>query len=257
LFPNDPITFFTGGTVRLESSVNDSEISQPGIKKPRALINGKWFLLLAVVLVSLVFVMGYGEYLTDPQLYQDQFEQEPVRTALIFILAFVLSTAFLLPVTGAFIVASGVIFGTLWGTPIALFSFTAGGSCGFMLSRYLLRDLVQHRYASHLKAVNEGVEQSGVYYLMSMRMIPIIPFWLVNVLMGLTPLPFNRFLFATFVGMLPVTIAITNVGSHLGSVESFEVAEIFTPGLIISLTFLAMLPLVLRFFVRYFEKRRK
>jgi uncharacterized membrane protein YdjX (TVP38/TMEM64 family) len=205
-------------------------------------------------LVLVVFVMIFywavgGEQFLDPRLYQDYFERYPTSSAIIFFLTFTIGAALALPVISVFAVGSGILFGFWVGVPIALFAGSLGASCGFAVSRYALHDTIQRRYSDHLKVVNRGVEKDGVFYLISMRMIVVIPFGLLNLLMGLTPMRMSRFFVATFLGMMPATLILTYIGSRLGGIQSFKIDQIFTPSLILSLAMLATLPLLVRWFL--------
>jgi uncharacterized membrane protein YdjX (TVP38/TMEM64 family) len=211
------------------------------------------FPLVLVVFVMIFYWVVGGDQFLDPRLYQDYVERYPTSSAVIFFFAFIFSAALSLPVISVFAVVSGILFGFWVGVPIALFAGSLGASCGFAVSRYALHDTIQRRYSDHLKVVNRGVEKDGVFYLISMRMIVVIPFGLLNLLMGLTPMRLSRFFFATFLGMSPATTIRTYVGSQLGGVQSFVAAEIFTPTIIFSLTFLAILPLLMR----WLKKNRK
>jgi uncharacterized membrane protein YdjX (TVP38/TMEM64 family) len=220
------------------------------------LIGKKWIPLIAIAVVAGLYLLGDGERLLDPRLYQVRFNEQPTSTALFFFIVFVISTALSLPVTAALTVASGMIFGPVLGAPMALLAATLGGSCGFLISRYALHELVQQRFAVQLKVINRGVVQDGVFYLLSMRMIPVIPFWLLNLLMGLTPMRISSFLIATLLGMLPITLVLTHLGSQLGAIQSFTMKEILTPGLMLSLSALALLPLMMRWLLSVFKRRR-
>ena len=172
-------------------------------------------------------------------------------------LIFVAATALSLPVTAVLTVTSGMIFGPLVSIPVTLVSCTLGGSGCFLISRYALREIVQQRFAVQLKVINKGIEQDGSFYLLSMRMIPVLPFWLLNLLMGLTPMRIGQFMLATLLGMIPVTVVLTQVGSQLGSIQSFTAEDIFTPQLILSLSALAALPLLMRVLLGAVKRNRK
>ena len=216
----------------------------------------QWLLLTIIGAVIAAYVLGDGERLLDPSLYHEMFRQRPATTVLVFFTVFLLGTAFSLPVTGALSVVSGIIFGDLIGIPLALMASTIGGTIGFLFSRYMLHALVQQRFAVHLGVINRGVEKDGMFYLVSMRMIPVIPFWLLNLLMGLTPLTTARFFLATLVGMLPIIAILVHFGAQLGAVKSFTIEEIFTPGLLLSMALLATLPFLMKALVKVIERRR-
>lgn len=216
----------------------------------------RWLLILAIGVVIGAYVLGDGERLLDPRLYQRLFQESPNATVAIFFLTFFAGTAFSLPVTGGLAVVSGLIFGQAVGIPLALLASTLGGTLAFLFARYALHELVQQRFAVQLEVINRGVERDGLFYLVSMRMIPVIPFWLINLLMGLTPMRTAPFFFATLVGMIPIIAILANFGAQLGSVRSFTAEEIFTPGLLLSMALLASLPFLTRGLIRLLGRLR-
>ena len=210
-------------------------------------MNWKKSLLLATLLaVAAAYFLAGGGRLLSPAIFQAQFEQAPLPTALVFAAVFVAGTAMSLPITGVMTVIAGMIFGTLIGAPLALLASTCGGTIAYLRSRYLLHKLIQQRFPIQMKALNKGVQKEGAFYLFCLRMIPVIPFWLLSLLCGVTELGSYKFFFASFLGMLPVTFVLANFGAQLGAVQTFSMAAIFTPKLVLSLTLLAMMPLVAR-----------
>lgn len=203
-------------------------------------------LLLALIVIVAGYFFGGGGRLLNPAFFQEQFQDSPVSTAVIFLLVFVLGTAMSLPVTGVLTVIAGMIFGGLIGAPLALLACSLGGTVAYLMSRYLLHDLVQRRFAIQMQVLNKGIHKEGAFYLFCLRMVPVIPFWLLNLLCGVTPLGIYRFFFATVLGMLPVTIILTNFGAQLGAVQTFSLSALFTPRLLLSLTLLAAMPLLAR-----------
>lgn len=203
-------------------------------------------LLLVVAALVVAYVLGDGGRLLNPGMFREQFSLSPVTTALVFTLLYVLGTALSLPVTGVMTVISGMIFGRMIGVPLALFACTIGGTVAYLMSRYLLRDLVQQRFAVQMGVINKGIEREGAFYLFCLRMVPVIPFWLLNLIVGVTPIGVYRFVLATLLGMLPVVLILVNFGAQLGAVDEFSLAALFTPGLLLSLTLLATMPLLAR-----------
>ncbi len=192
-------------------------------------------------IIILYFVGGGDKYLSI-RLYQGLFEQSPIATAAVFFIVFFIGTSFSLPVTGALAVTSGIIFGAVNGFIISLLSSTLGSAVSLYSSRYLFHDLVKRRFSNQLDMVNKGVEKEGALYIFGLRMIPLIPFWSLNLLMGLTSMRVPVFMLATLLGMVPVLLILAYTGSQLGDIETFSMAAIFTPGLILALTLLASFP---------------
>jgi len=201
-------------------------------------------LALAVLIATIItlYFIGGGEKYLSIHLYQNLYEQSPMATVAIFFIVFFLSTSFSLPATGVLAVTSGIIFGTTSGLIISLLAATLGGTVSFYSSRYLLRDFIKRRFTGQVDLVNKGIENEGAFYLFGLRMVPVIPFWLLNLLMGLTTMRAPVFALATLGGMIPVMAILTYTGSKLGDIDNFSMAAIFTPGLILALSLLAVFP---------------
>lgn len=161
-----------------------------------------------------------------------------------------------LSIPGAIILtlAAGAVFGLVWGTVLVSFASTIGASLAFLLSRYFFRALVQARFGHRLGAVERGIRRDGPTYLLSLRLLPIVPFVLVNLLMGLTPLSLRNFYLYSQIGMLPATIVYVNAGTALGRIES--VGDIASPGLLVALGLLAALPFIAKLITGALARRR-
>ncbi len=204
---------------------------------------------LIVTVIVLYFAGGGDQYLSI-RLYQNLFDQSPVRTAAVFFLVYFIGTSCSLPVTGVLSVVSGIIFGPVTGFLISLVASTLGGTVALFSTRFLFHDLIKRRFSVHLDVINKGIEKEGAFYLFGLRMVPVIPFWLLNLLVGLTSMRVSIFFIATLSGMVPIILILVYAGSQLGSIESFSMAAIFTPGLILSLCLLAAFPFLARAIVR-------
>lgn len=203
-------------------------------------------LALAAVIASVIilYFIGGGEKYLDIHLYQDLYEGSPSVSVIVFFVVFFVATSCSLPVTAALAVASGIVFGLLYGFLITSLATTLGGTVSFLSSRYIFHDFILRRFPAQIEVVNKGIEKEGAFYVFGLRMIPVIPFWTLNLLMGLTSMRVPVFSFATFLGMIPVLLILTYTGSQLGEIESFSLAAVFTPGVILSLTLLAGFPLL-------------
>jgi len=208
-------------------------------------------LLVCLVGIASAYFFAGGDQLLNPRIYQEQFEQSPVRSVIVFFIIFLCGTALSLPVCGVLSVTCGFLFGHLIGLPLALIACALGGTIAYLVSRYLLGDFVQKRFAGQLTIVNRGMEAEGSFYVFALRMVPIVPFWLLNLVLGLTPIRPGAFLVATFFGMLPITLILVHFGTQLSSVANVSVAEIFTPGLILSLALLTSMPFLARIVVNW------
>ena len=203
-------------------------------------------LALAAVIASVLalYFAGVGEKYLDIHLYQGLFEQSPLATLTIFFLVFFVGTSCSLPVTAALAVASGIIFGSIIGFAVSSLSTTLGGAVAFLSTRYIFHDFIEKRFPEQIAMVNKGLEKEGAFYVFGLRMIPVIPFWTLNLAMGLTSMRASSFTIATMLGMIPVLLILTYTGSQLGEIETFSVAAVFTPGVILSLALLASFPFI-------------
>jgi uncharacterized membrane protein YdjX (TVP38/TMEM64 family) len=214
---------------------------------------------LAIFLITIItlYFAGGGEKYLSINLYQELFEQSPLATASVFFAVFLLGTSCSLPVAGVLTVASGIIFGTLTGFSISLIATTLGGTVALYSTRFLFHDFIKRRFTNQIDMVNKGIEKEGAVYLFGLRMIPIIPFWSLNLLMGLTAMRVPVFMLATSCGMVPVILILAYTGSQLGDIETFSMADVFTPGLILALSLLATFPLLAKAIVHLARRYAK
>ena len=210
----------------------------------------KKILILAIVagLIVVYFVFDLGQYLDLDYFKQQQErimgyrESFPIRTAAIFLIAYILVTGLSLPGAAIATLIGGAIFGLLWGTVLVSFASVIGASCAFLVSRHILRDTIQNRYGDRLRTINEGCEKDGAVYLFTLRMVPLFPFFLINLLMGLTPMRLGMFFIVSQIGMLPGTIVYVNAGTQLAKIDSL--GSILSPALIASFVLLGIFPLI-------------
>lgn len=211
-------------------------------------MNAKKTIVAALIIIVIaVYLLGGGQKYLNIDYYQSLFQQSPWLTAGVFFLLFVLGTSFSLPVTAIMMVGSGMIFGLVTGLIIALLAMTLGGTVSFLSGRFLFRDVVERRFTGYIEVVNKGMAKEGAFYLFGLRMIPILPFWVVNLSMGLTSIKIPTFMFASFCGMTPVVLVFVYAGSQLGNIKDFSVSAILSPGLILALCLLAGFPFVARY----------
>lgn len=191
-----------------------------------------------------LYIFADGQKYLNVDIYQNLFATAPWLTAGVYFLLIVLGTGFSLPVTAIMMVGSGMIFGTGVGLAIALTALTLGGTMSLLTGRFLFNDVVERRFTGYLEIVNKGIDKEGIFYLFSLRLIPIFPFWVINLLLGITRVRIPVFMLTTFCGMAPVTAIFCFAGSQLGSIEELNIASILTPGLILALCLLAGFPFV-------------
>ncbi|MCP4040349.1 MAG: FAD-dependent oxidoreductase [Gammaproteobacteria bacterium] len=218
---------------------------------------------LAVLLVALVaafFVFDLGRYFSleffkaQQESLDAYFQANPWRSALFYFLIYVAVTGLSLPGAVPLTLVGGAVFGLGLGTLIISFASTMGATLAFLVSRYLLRDLVQERFGGSLRAVNEGMRKDGAFYLFTLRLVPAFPFFVINLVMGLTPIRMVTFFWVSQVGMLAGTIVYTNAGTQLAQLESL--AGILSPGLIASFVLLGIFPLIAKKMVEVGQSRK-
>ena len=215
-----------------------------------------------IIVIVLIAVVGGSYFLFDLQEYisvdffQSIYVEHPTRTAGLYFLVYVLATAFSLPTGALLTLAGGAVFGFGTGVVLVSFASTIGATLAFLFSRVILRDWVQQKFASHLEAINRGVEKDGAFYLFSLRLIPVFPFWLINLLMGLTSLKARTYFWVSQLGMLPATLVYVNAGAELAAIEEVSPAGILTPGLILSFVLLASLPFIAKAIVGFMTRRK-
>ena len=166
---------------------------------------------------------------------------------------YIVVTAFSLPGAAVMTLAGGGLFGLIVGTVVVSFSSTIGASLAFLLSRFLLGDWVQRRFGDKLVAMNEGIEREGAFYLFAMRLVPIFPFFVINLLMGLTKMPVDTFFLVSQLGMLPGTVVYVNAGKELSRIDSLS--GILSPGVIFSFALLGLLPIVTKKLLTLYRAR--
>ena len=209
---------------------------------------------ILIITVIILYFIGGGEKYLDIHMYQDLYARSPIGTAAVFFLIFFVGTACSLPVAGAMTVASGVVFGHLTGFAISVTAATLGGTLALLSVRVLLHDFVQRRFSTHIEVVNRGVEKDGGFYLFGLRMIPVIPFGLLNLLAGLTSIRVSVFFLSTLFGMMPIMLVLAYAGSQIGDIESFSLRAIFTPGLMLAFALVASFPFIAKAIVHLTQR---
>ena len=179
-------------------------------------------LLLIIGAAVAFFALGLGRFFTLEFLQAQraaidaQLVAEPIRTGLLFFLAYVAITGLSLPGSAVMTLAAGAIFGLRWGVAIVSFASTIGATLAFLAARFLLRDWVQAKFGEKLKAVNDGVAREGAFYLFALRLVPAFPFFAINLLMGLTPIRTWTYIWVSQLGMFAGTIVFVYAGTKLG-----------------------------------------
>jgi pyruvate/2-oxoglutarate dehydrogenase complex dihydrolipoamide dehydrogenase (E3) component/uncharacterized membrane protein YdjX (TVP38/TMEM64 family) len=217
-------------------------------------------LLLILALIFAFFAFRLDRYLTLDALKQsqDDFLALKVASPWLFTLScfglYVLVTALSLPGALVMTLAMGATFGLAAGTLLVSFASSIGATLAFLTARFLLRDAVQRRFGDKLQAINAGVAKDGALYLFTLRLVPAFPFFLINLLMGLTPMPTRTFYWVSQVGMLAGTLVFVNAGTQLAQLQSLS--GILSPGLLFSFVLLGVFPLIARKTTAWLQGRR-
>jgi uncharacterized membrane protein YdjX (TVP38/TMEM64 family) len=170
-----------------------------------------------------------------------------------FFLLYVLVTALSLPAASLMTVSAGALFGVVQGTVIVSFASTVGATVSFFVARYLLRDFCEKKFGQRMGEINQKFSEGGIYYVLSLRLLPLFPFFMVNILCGLSNVQAWRFFVASQIGMLPATAVYVNAGTQIMKIKSLK--EIATPSLILSLSALALLPMLVKYGMEKFSKK--
>jgi pyruvate/2-oxoglutarate dehydrogenase complex dihydrolipoamide dehydrogenase (E3) component/uncharacterized membrane protein YdjX (TVP38/TMEM64 family) len=212
-------------------------------------------LVAIAVLAGAFFAFGGHRYLTLEQLRAHQasvqvtYAAHPWSTALAYFLAYVAVTGLSLPGAAVLTLFGGAVFGLLWGTLIISFASSIGATLAFLASRFLLRDWVQAKFGARLQPVNEGVAREGAFYLFALRLVPAFPFFVINLVMGLTPIRAWTFYWVSQLGMLAGTLVYVYAGTQLGEFR-------FSGGLVAAFTLLGLFPLVAKRVLEALKARR-
>ena len=179
-------------------------------------------------------------------------QQAPRQSAALYFILYVLVTTLSLPGAALLTLLGGALFGLWPGILLVSFASTLGATLAMLVSLYLLRDWVQHRFAGQMRTVNDGVARDGAFYLFALRLMPLFPFFVVNLLAGVTRLGVWRYWWVSQLGMLPGAIVYLNAGHQLGQITSLH--DILSPGVVFAFTLLGLLPLITRWLFARFSR---
>ena len=216
--------------------------------------------LIAAAGIGMFFHFNLHQLLTLDGLKgsMDQFNQYKAQSPLLviggFFLLYVVVTALSLPGAAILTLAAGALFGLVEGLLVASFASTIGATLAFLVSRYLLRDTIKKRFPERLAAIDKGVDKEGAFYLFTLRLVPVFPFFLINLLMGLTAIKSWTFYWVSQIGMLAGTFVFVNAGTQLAQIE--RLSGILSLDLILSFALLGVFPLIAKAILNVFKKRR-
>lgn len=177
--------------------------------------------------------------------------QYPILAVLTYGLVYIIITGFSLPGAAMLTLVGGTLFGLFWGTVIVSFASSIGATLAFLAARYLFRASVERQFAEFLTTVNDGIEKDGAYYLFSLRLVPLIPFFVINLVMGLTTMKTSTFYWVSQLGMLAGTAIYVNAGTQLATIKSLS--DIASPILIGSFALLGIFPLIAKKVMEHFS----
>ena len=181
-------------------------------------------------------------------------EAQPLLYALIYFGIYIVVTGLSLPGAAVMTLAGGALFGLFWGTLLVSFASSIGATLAFLVSRFLLQDWVQRRFGRQLGPINRGVERDGAFYLFSLRLVPVFPFFVINLVMGLTTIRVVTFYLASQLGMFAGTVVYVYAGTQLAAIEG--PGDILSPGLLLAFLLLAAFPWVARAVTHFVQARR-
>ena len=216
--------------------------------------------LAVVVLIVAFFALDLGRYFSLAYLKSSQaqfaalYESQPALVIGVYLLVYVAATALSLPGATILTLAAGAVFGLLIGTVIVSFASSIGATLAFLAARFLLRDSVQSRFGARLAEIDKGVQKEGAFYLFTLRLVPLVPFFVINLLMGLTRMKVATFYWVSQLGMLAGTVVYVNAGTQLAKIDSLK--GILSPALIGSFVLLGVFPLVAKWVLDAVKSRR-
>jgi len=214
---------------------------------------------IAILLVSAYFYFDLGQWLTLDQLKNQQSSLEayrqanPILVAAIYAAIYIIVAALSLPGSAIMTLSGGAIFGLAVGTTLALISATIGATFAFLIARFLLGDWVQKKFGDRIASINQGIDKDGAFYLFSLRLVPVFPFFVINVVMALTTLKVWTFFWVSFVGMLAGAAVYANAGTQLAKLDSLS--GIASPGILLSFVLLGIFPIIAKKSIELIRKK--
>lgn len=216
--------------------------------------------LVVLALIAAFFIFDLAQYLSlDYLKAQHQalvtYTEENKAVAIAgFFLLYVAVAALSLPGATILTLAGGAIFGFLTGLIIVSFASTIGATLAFLFSRFMFRDIVQTKFGHHLQTINKGIQEEGAFYLFTLRLIPVVPFFVVNLLMGLTGIKTLIFALVSQIGMFPATAVFVNAGNQLAQLDSLK--DILSPSLLAAFALLGIFPIVAKKLLNLYKNRK-
>lgn len=216
------------------------------------------FAIIAAAMVLRIYVVGDLLSLASVKESQQRFvalyTEHGSAVIAMYMALYIAVTALSLPGATVLTLAGGALFGLWTGIVIISFASSIGATLACFASRYLLRGWVQKKFGERLSVIDRGIAEDGAFYLFTLRLIPIFPFFMINLLMGLTKMPLKTFYWVSQLGMFAGTLVYVNAGNELGKIDSLK--GILSPGLIISFVLLGLFPLVVKKVLSYYKAKK-
>jgi len=216
-------------------------------------------IILIAAALAVFYYLDLSQFLTLEYIkkskikFNDLYSAYPFTVIGIYMLVYILVTSLSLPGAAVMTLAGGAFFGLWSGTLAVSFASSIGATIACFFSRFLLGNWVQTKFGERLDTINNGLHKEGSFYLFTLRLIPVFPFFMINLLMGLTKFPLVKFYWISQIGMLPGTIVYVNAGKELGKIES--TSGILSPTLIISFIILGLFPLTVKKAMALYKKK--
>ncbi len=218
-------------------------------------------ILLGVVALIVVFkILGLERYFslsylkTSQESFAALYSQHQVMVIGAYMLIYIVVTALSLPGAATLTLVGGALFGFVVGTVVVSFASTIGATLACFVSRFLLREWVQKKFGDKLQSINKGIQDEGAFYLFTMRLIPVFPFFVINLVMGLTKMSLMTFYWVSQVGMLAGTMVYINAGKELAKIDSLS--GILSPSLLISFAILGLFPLTVKKLIKWYRTKK-
>ena len=214
--------------------------------------------LSIVLLFTAVFYFDLSRYfdiaffLREKEKLLSLYQQFPIKFILVYFFLYIFCAAFSIPGAALLSLFAGFLFDFVIGSLVVSLGSVIGALCAFLIARFLMKDFVQKKFAKQLKTVNEGFKKDGAFYLFSLRLIPVFPFFMINILMAVTSISVRQFLIGSFLGMLPGTLVYVNAGKQLAHISA--VHELFSIKIILSFMLLALLPWIVKWLIQKYRQ---
>ncbi len=215
--------------------------------------------IVLLLAIASFFIFDVQQYLTldyiksQQSAFEAYYQIYPVLTIFIFMLIYIMVTALSLPGAAIMTLLAGALFGLVTGTILVSFASTIGATLAMIVARFLLKDWVQEKFSQKLALVNEGMRKDGLFYLFTLRLVPIIPFFVINIVMGLMPIKIFSFYWVSQLGMLAGTIVYVYAGVQLAQIENLK--DILSPSLLIAFVLVGVFPILSRKLIQFIIRK--